>query len=323
LKKALLSLLGALLLLGLVFWFTNHREKAAARPRHAFTLGPDEVVRLRVDYLGDSATLIRTGRGWLTAADSFPADTARLRRVLGHLLALQNRETVSDSADAAALAEYGLDSATVKRVEWELADGRVIRVRLGKISGIDFGSTFWKPAADPAVYRTPGTFIWQVSSRVRDWKDTNLYAGFSERDVRSVEVAWRTPDSVRHAYRLERDSGKGDTAFRLAKPFAAPALRAPAAKIFRHAAQFKIDEFPPGVDSSAAFAALDHPVMTLRIVLQDGSARTVEAGAEVDAYYRYVRHSWHKAPVRVFRWRFDYFAKTPGDFVEAPGTKRD
>jgi hypothetical protein len=316
-KRPLLWLLAALLLLAAVYRGMDYRDKSRAAPRFAFGAAKaGEVVSLRVGYLGDSVTLVRSGGHWLTAGDSFPADTARLRRVLGHLLTLQDREKVSESADETRLTEYGLDSASARAVAWTLADGRVTRVLLGRISGIDYGSTFWKPAEEPVAYRTPGKFVFEVSSRAKDWKDTNLFVPFTTRDIRSVTVEWTAPDGVSHRYALERDSGGGDTGFALTEPFAAVASREAAGKIFRHAAQFKVDEFAAGFDPSAARAGLDKPVMTVRIVLKNGVENVVVAGNPVDGLYRYVRHPRHKDPVRVFLWRFEYFGKTAEGFLE-------
>jgi hypothetical protein len=197
-KKTLCFFAVALLVLGAVFWAMEHRERAASRsPSGLADARPDDLVRLRVDYLGDSVTLMREGRRWVTAGDRFPADTARLRRVLDGVLGLQRRETVS--ADAVAdedLAPYGLDSASARRVEWTLATGEVVRVLLGRTSGIDFGSIFWKPAGEPGAWRTPGTFVWDVSSRPKDWKDTTLFARFTPEDVVRLDVEWREPDGA-------------------------------------------------------------------------------------------------------------------------------
>lgn len=317
-KKALLALLGAVLLLAGVFGVKKARESLDARPRLAFADARlEDAVRLGIRYAGDSVTLALAESGWIVTADSFPADTARLRRAFGHLAELQTRERAADSADAEALVEYGLSPAEEKVVEWETRDGRVRRAVLGKISGIDFGSVFWKYPDAPEVYRTPGKFVWDFPSRAVDWKDTNLYhprSLFREEDVRAVEVEWRAEDAPAArpvSWRLERS----DTGFVLTKPFEAAANREEAGKIFRHVAQFKIDFFQPGEDVMAPYAGLDNPFMTVRVELADGSERTVTAGARVDGLYRYARHASHPAPVRVFEWRFEYFRKKVEDLA--------
>src|SRR5690606_14232816 len=92
-KKALLALLGAVLLLAGVFGVKKARESLDARPRLAFADARlEDAVRLGIRYAGDSVTLALAESGWIVTADSFPADTARLRRAFGHLAELQTRE---------------------------------------------------------------------------------------------------------------------------------------------------------------------------------------------------------------------------------------
>lgn len=322
-KKALLALLGAVVALGLVVAVMRWREAVASRPRLAFANARlADAAALRIRYAGDSAILLRKDGRWGVAGDGFPADTAHLRRAFEALASLQTGEVVADSADAADLVEYGLGPSEIKRVEWENADGSRHRVELGKLSGVDYESLFWKREDGPRVYRTPGKFVWEFSSRAVDWKDTNLYyprAPFAPGDVRSLEVEWKAADTASGghvalttvAYRLER---KNDSDFVLTRPFAAPAARDEAVKLFRYASQFKVDFFVPGADTSAAGATLDAPFMTIRVGLKDGSERVVTAGAEVDQLYRYARHASRPEPVRVFKWRFEYFKKRGEDF---------
>lgn len=314
-KKALLALAVALLVLAGIFMVKKYAEDSASRPLLAFPeMSVDSVVRLHIEYYGDSVTLVRVGGQWMTAGDRFPADTARLRRVLGHLLALQNREHVSRAATGRSedldLAGFGLDSTRARRVTWTLADGRTANVLLGKVSGIDFGSSFWKPADEAVVYRTPGTFVFEVSSRSQDWKDINLFRPFALRDIHSVAVRWR--DSVGHSHHFTLARDGSDTGFVLLsdEDTRVPARRDESARLFTHATQFKVDEFVGGVDTSVSHARLENPVMIVRVTLQDGTAHVIEAGSSVDGLYRYIRHPTHKDPVRVFGWRFEYFRKT-------------
>ena len=329
-KKALIALLAVLLVVAAVLGLNRLREWNAARPGHAFSgVRMDEAVRVSVRTDTDSMTLMRGPSGWRLAGDAFPADTLRLARVFSHLAGLQTRETVADSADAATLAEYGFGPGRERLVEWEDARGHVRRVVFGKLSGIDYGSVFWKPFDAPQVYRTPGKFVWEFSPRAMDWKDTNLYhprARFQEKDVRAVEVEWWSVDDGgavplvnTAAWRLERSGGGG---FVLTYPDTAdtvPADSARAARVFRHAAQFRIDGFVPGEDPSRHRAGLDAPVMTVRIELADGTRHEIVAGAVVDGLYRYVRHASHPDPVRVFAWRFDYFAKRAEELAIGAG----
>ncbi|HEX2612041.1 MAG TPA: DUF4340 domain-containing protein [Fibrobacteria bacterium] len=324
-KKALVALLAAALVLGLVVAFMKWRDVFAARPHPVFTdTRFDNAASLTIRYLGDSVTLSPKEGRWVTSDDGFPADSTHLRRALGALASLEARETVADSAVGEDLVEYGLNPEETKRVEWKTTDGAIHRIQLGKLSGIDYGSLFWKKEGEAKVYRSPGTFIWDFSSRPVDWKDTNLFypkAPFAPEDIRSIQVEWKSADSVSPAlttvsWRLERS---GDSDYVLTapdSPAARPALRADAAKMFLHASQFKIDFFVPGGDSLGGGAALEAPFMTIRIALKDGSERVVTAGSAVAMLYRYARYAAHPDPVRVFKWRFEYFKKRPEELTK-------
>lgn len=170
-KKTLLTLAGALLLLAVILLVKDQRDKAAAKPRHVFDATAEDVTSLTLAYQQDSVALVRLAGRWVNAADSFPADTARLYRVLDRVLTIQDRERASRSADTARLAEYGLSAAEAKRATWTLADGTRQTVLLGKTSGTDYGSTYWKFTDRPEVYLTPGSFTHEIPARPQDWLD--------------------------------------------------------------------------------------------------------------------------------------------------------
>jgi hypothetical protein len=313
-KKNLLILAAALLLLALVVGVRNCREEAPRRDGFVFdTARAAEVTRLRVRYRMDSVTLITIPEGgnrrWVTPGDRFPVDTARLRKALGWLLRLQRREKVSDSASGDRLAEYGLDAAEAKAVEWTWASGQTVTLLLGKTSGMDFSYTYWKWADRPEVYRTPGNFVGDISPRAMDWKDLALWAPFTASEVRAVEADWLDAQGERVAYRVERAPGETGTEFRLVKPFEAPAASAQAAPLFEQAPHFAIDAFLEE-DPDPATVSLEPPQVVLRILLGDGSERRLVAGPAFGGF-RVARHPSHGSGVRLFQWRFDAYRKTP------------
>jgi hypothetical protein len=184
-KKPLLALGGALLALAVVFLVMERRHKASLRPDFAFeTAQVNDVCGFRVSYQGDSVSLIKTGDRWITFPDSFPADGGRIRTALGRLLKIQQREPVSVSTDSARLEEYGLSVAEAKRITWDLPEGKSVTILLGKTSGADFNSMYWKLADKPGVYRTPGNFTYEIPVRPSDWKDRTLFPAFAVRDLK-------------------------------------------------------------------------------------------------------------------------------------------
>lgn len=311
-KKSFLLLVAALLLLASVVWVKKYQEGAPRRNGFAFdTTRAADIAGLRVQYLRDSMQLITANHRWLTAGDSFPVDTVRIRKVVGSLLGLQMREKVSDSADAQSLWEYGLDPENAKRVEWQWASGETVRILLGKTSSLDFSFTYWKWADRPEVYRTPGSFIWEVSSRAADWKERGLWAPFTAADVRALTVDWHDSTGTIQHYRVER---AGKDSFQITEPHVAPASRVAVENLFNQAPQFAADDFGLELDPVGNRIPLSDPAMVIRILLKNGTMHTLKAGSVFEGY-QYTQHPYHHNLVWVFKWRYDYFKKRAEDLI--------
>jgi hypothetical protein len=317
-KKTLLSLAGALLLLAAILLIKDFRDKAAAKPRYVFKTPVEEVTSLTLAYQQDSITVLRlggTGR-WVNAADSFPADTALLFRVLDRVLAVQNRERVSRSADTARLAEYGLSAAEAKRAAWTRADGTRESVLLGKTSGTDYASTYWKFEDQPEVYLTPGSFTHEIPAGANNWKDRNLFPFFVYEDVQSVEVDWIDGSGARVHYKLER--GTGDTGYVMTLPNRTPLPRANAVKVFEQTPQFVVDAFVDSLDPRLLLAGPDESAITVRTVMKNGEVRALQVGPVLDGVH-FARHP--AAPryvVGIAAWRLNFFKKTPEQLLAPP-----
>jgi hypothetical protein len=324
-----LILIAAVLLLAAVLWVKSYREEAPRRGGFAFdTTRAAEVTSLRVQYHRDSMLIRAAGDGAWVTQDGYPVDSARLREALGWLLRLRTREKVSEAADARSLWDYGLNPEDAKTVEWTWASGETERVLLGKTSALDYSYTYWKwkdPRRGGAVYRTPGNFAWNVSSRVHDWKERRLWPPFTAADVRALSVDWRDGAAVRH-YRLERTEGAAATAeesgYLLTEPYRAPASRAVADHLFENAPQFAADDFGLELDPRWQSATVADPEITLSIILKNGTTYTLKGG-EVFREYQYSRHP--RLPhllVWVFRWRYDYYKKSPEELAPGPEVPR-
>src|SRR5690606_18141796 len=143
---------------------------------------------LRIWKQQDTSVLEMKDGRWQVKRDSFPVDTGKVARTLGHLFGLQSKEKVSQSAER--LGEYGLDSAEAKHVAVLDGSGKPLaRVVIGKTSGADYSSTYWKWEDKPEVYRTPGNFSYEVSVKEEEWKDRKLFS-FEAKDIKFLEVAW-------------------------------------------------------------------------------------------------------------------------------------
>ena len=161
----------------------------------------NEARTLKLAKKPDTAVLVLGATGWQVKRDSFPADTGKVSRALGHIFGLKSKEKVSESA--ARLSEYGLDSVEAKHVSvYDGAGKPLVEVLIGKGSGVDFSSTYWKWKDKPEVYRTPGNFSYEVGSKEEEWKERRLFA-FTPKDLKFLEVSWKDTAGAAYAYKLE------------------------------------------------------------------------------------------------------------------------
>jgi hypothetical protein len=318
-KKTMLLLGGALLLLALVLLIKDQRDKAALRPQYAFdTAAVAGITRLHVAYQGDSVTLVRSGVRWLIgtdASESFPADTTRLATVLQHVSKVQDRERMSRSTDSNRLAEFGLSPGEAKRVEWTLAGGKRFVILIGKTSGADYSSTYWKREGEPDVYRTPGNFTYDVAVRAQDWRDRNLFPFFSHEDVKSVEVTWRDSLGSTVHYRLERSD---DTTVGMTAPQKAAVPLRNAVKVLEQTPQFVADAFVEPEDPYIHAAVLDTPSVVVRTTMKSGAVYELIAGREIDGQHYAKNPAMRNGVIKIARWRLDFFKRTPGELLIPP-----
>jgi hypothetical protein len=173
-KKTVLWFGGAAVLLALVLIVVKVEERGTSllNPEGFVfdTAQVSEVVWLRVIYQNDTAELERKGSDWVGVRTGEPARTERVQRALTGLLGIRSLEKVSESNDPVRLDEFGIGAADAKQVDWKLTSGEKFRVLLGKISGTDFNSTYWKWDDKAGVYRTPGDFTFDLASQETEWK---------------------------------------------------------------------------------------------------------------------------------------------------------
>ena len=311
-KKTAIALGAALLLLAVVMLKTRRDDASRRADVFAFdTLKRDAVTVLQVRLQKDTARLHKAGGQWVTAQDGFPVDTAKIRNALGYLLELQNKEIVSRSTDPTRLVEYGLDTAQAKHVSWRMGD-KDVKVVIGKTSGTDYSSTYWKWEDQKEIYSTPGNFNWEIASKSVDWKDRSILK-LEAKDVRSVQVDWKDSLGTPTHFKFE---AVNDSTFKLLEPQASPAKRNAAKDMVTRLADISIDDFPAPGDTNLAKAGLDNPVFILRVALQDGKSHEIKAGKTLDNY-AYVQHPRRNDVVKLSPWRFDIFKKKVSDLIEA------
>lgn len=313
-KKTLIILIAAVLVLALVLWKQNSEVAERQGDEFAFdTSAAPSLTVLRIAKAADSASLRKKDGAWVVDPDGFPADSAKVAKVVGNLVTLQTRELVSRSPDR--LAEYGLDSTEGKAVTAETKDGKTfLNVLIGKTSGADFASTYWKYADKPEVYRTPGNFTWEVGTKANDWKQRKLF-GVDSKDIKMVTVDWK--DSLGADYHLKLES-EGDTTWKLLEPQAAEVKLQAAQDMASRFADLSIDDFISEGDTNFAQAAIDTPAVTLQVETRDGRTLSLSASRKV-GYQRYAYHPvMTKTPVQLSSWRFEVFTKKPFEIIEPP-----
>ncbi len=313
-KKTLIILIASILVLALVLW--KQKSEVAERRSDEFafdTSAAPSLAVLRVVKAADSASLEKKDGAWTVDPDGFPADSAKVAKVLANLVGLQTRELVSRSPDR--LAEYGLDSAEGKSVTAETKDGKTfLQVLIGKTSGADFASTYWKYADKPEVYRTPGNFTWEVGTKANDWKQRKLF-GVESKDIKMVTVDWK--DSLGTDYRLKLES-VDDTTWKLLEPQAADVKLQAAQDMINRFADLSIDDFVAEGDTNLAKSAIDTPYVTLQVETRDARTLSLSASQKV-GYQRYAYHPvMNKTPVQLSSWRFEVFTKKPFEIIEPP-----
>ncbi len=307
-KKTLVLLTAGLVILGAVLLMRAGDRARALAPGHAFSLGDTaKVDRLEVAMHAGRVTLVRNEGMWRVLPDSFPADTARVRTALRHLLGLQDKEVVSRSADTARLAEFGVHGGDRKLITWTAA-GRTVSIHLGHTSGIDFNSTYWKHPDGDEVYRTPGNFTHEISVNPRDWKDQTLFPPFGEDDVRSVNVRWRSGPETFTAYHV---AFHDDGVYRLTVPGAPDTVQVPGGNgraLFAAASQLTVDDIPDA--AAAAMMSDGESSVVVTITLRNGTVHELAAGPAFGTHV-YLRHPVHGRVVGISAFRFDRFTKDP------------
>ncbi|MDB5105785.1 MAG: hypothetical protein JWP91_3474 [Fibrobacteres bacterium] len=313
-KRTLIVLVAALALLGVILMKKNSNEKSMSTDAPALdSTAKAGVADLRVVKKPDTSELVKRDGKWVIAKDGFKVDTAKINKVLNNVFSLQNKELVSNSP--ARLSEYGLDSAEAKHVSVKDGSGKVIAdVVIGKTSGADYSSTYWKWESKPEVYRTPGNFTWEIATKDDDWKDRKLF-GAVAKDVKSVEAIWKDSTGMAYNYKLEAVS---DSTWKMVAPQDSSRVKnALAAEMATRFAEMSIDEFVSAQDTNVSKVRLDTPAVWVKVGLKDGTFHELK-GSKTLTGYAYTQHPDRKDLIKLSSWRFDSFKKKPFELLDAP-----
>jgi hypothetical protein len=318
-KKTLIVLVAALALLGIILFKRGSDRKALGEDVPALdSARKADVQTVRIVKRPDTAILARKDGVWGAGKDAFPGDTAKINRALGHLFSLQRKEKVSTNPDR--LKEYGLDSAEAKHVVMLDASGKPIaEVVIGKTSGADYSSTYWKWEGKPEVYRTPGNFSYEIAAKEDDWKERKLF-GFSVKDIKFLEAEWKDTTGAKYAYKLEALT---DSTWKMLAPVDSNrVVRTLAVDAASRFAEMGIDEFVAAGDTNAAKAKGDSATLHAKVTLENGKTFELSAGKAYDNSF-YIKHPTRPEIIKLSAWRFDNLKKKPYELLEAPPAPQD
>ena len=312
-KRTLIVLVAALAVLGLILFKKNSAEKTMQRDSFVLdSAWKADANSLVVIKKPDTSRLEKKGGKWVVAKDDFNADTARVNKVLGYIFKLQDKELVSKSKER--LAEYGLDSAEAKHVSLKSPSGKSAQVVIGKTSGADFSSTYWKWEDKPEIFRSPGNFTWDIVTKDADWKERKLFS-ITPKDLKFLEVSWKDTTGAAYGFKLEALT---DTTWKMLAPQdSARVKNGMVGEMAMRFAEMGIDEFPSPKDSNLAKVKLDSPFVWLKAGLKNGNSLEIKATKTLDGY-AFAKHPSRPDTIKLSSWRFDVFKKKPFELLEAP-----
>jgi hypothetical protein len=321
-KRTLIVLLAALALLVAVLLKNKSNEKAMQRDVPALdSARKADVKSIQVIKKPDTSSLEMKDGKWVIAKDGFPVDTGKVNRVLKYLFAVQTKEKVSTNKDRNA--EYGLDTTEAKHVTLKDGSGKAIAdLVVGKTSGADYSSTYWKWESGADVYRTPGNFAWEIGTKEDEWKDRKLFS-FGAKDLKFIEADWKDSTGAPYHYKLEATT---DSTWKMLEPQDSNrVVKALTGDMASRMVDMSIDDFVTPKDTNLAKVNVDSPMVSIKATLKDGKTREIKATKVLDGY-AYSRHPDRSDVIKISSWRLDTFKKKPFQLLEAPPadtTKKD
>lgn len=195
----------AVLVVAAAAWFASrrtapHDTTAGALVLPGLEAKVDEVTGLRLTSKGASVTLSRKGNEWIVDERGYPADTAKLRKLMRGLAGLKVIE--QKTRDAANYAQLGVEDAGPSAASVLVGittPGKTFSLLVGHMEG-GFGSYVRIPGEEQSVLASPQL---TADADPKHWLDTMLVDLPADR-VQTLEV---TP-ATGPAWRATRDAAK-------------------------------------------------------------------------------------------------------------------
>ncbi len=306
-KKTLIVLAAAIAVLVLILFKNKHDEKTSSADVFAFDSTQKATVKsFKVCKNADTSELQLKDGKWVVTPNDFPADTAKVNKVLKVLFALQNKEIVSQNPER--LKEYGLDASEAKNISVQSVDGKkLVDAWIGKTSGADYNSTYWKMPNQKEVFRTPGNFTWEILAKADEWKDRKLFSATLSKEVKSLEVTWRDSTDSVFTYHVVNEN---DSNWKMTAPVETKVVKQAVTELINRFAEFSVDEFIATNDTNLSKVDLQNPRIQIQVGLKNGNTIVLKAGKTFN-FYTYAQHPSRSDLIKFSSWRFEGFKKRP------------
>lgn len=316
-RRSWLWLAGAVLALALAYFFVSSRPPAGSSAGGPLFSGFDREQAQKIEVRGkegDGIVLQKGSAAWTVPSDAdYAADPEGLREVFEFVSGAQGGRKVSENPGKRAVYEVGEGGLNVRISGAE--DATLAHFVIGK-PGPDFMSTYLRPEGSDAVYLVDQSLrrIF-VRPGARQWRDKAVYR-LSGPDI--VKMKWtREGGSVA----LEADSSGNWT---LTAPAAAAGKRDEIEALRNALSTLQCDDFAIAADPKttglgpAGAQGAAKPWARLEFTMRDGTAHTLDVGAENDHSQRHVRRSGSDTIFLVNNFRINTIFKSADDLKAPP-----
>ena len=264
LALAVLAALG-----GWVWWSGQKKDDTPAgqKPR-VFAFDKAKVKEIRLEpWTAEAVVVSKAASGWqLGGAAPAPAAASEVDGLIASLEGLEAGDTVSEAPTD--LKQYGLDPARLKAT-LVLEDQVKPLVLLVGAKSFDSASVYAQRAGERKVFVIPAFLAGGLEKKPFDLRDRDLL--HLERDkVKKVEVTG--PEG---AFTLEKQGQD----WALAQPLRTPAGRWPVDGLLGTLEGLRMESVAAEEAGDLKPFGLDKPARTVKLTLEDGSARQLEIGS--------------------------------------------
>ena len=322
LKKAVVIL--AVVIVGLsIYLLTRHSDRTLYRLPQQPSVPVQSITRIDINGPEGMISLNRADDSWTIGEQKYPADRAKVSRMLDAISALSLTAMMSESKD---YIRYDLTDKNKISVKAWAGTTPEREFEIGKVAP-SFRHTFVKLAGDAKVYQARNNFRTTFEQGVEDLRD-KVVLSFAASDIQEIRLTkgTETMTLARHEAPLAETGEKeeGDTAKETSPPL--KAIMVWQANDGRAAASAKVDELLAAVSQLACEKFItDHvtadykdPIYTLELKGQKAHRLSIFAKqSETDNSYPAVS-SDSPYPFFLTEWKAKQLMPAFEDLLEPP-----